>query len=78
MTCRLVSFAKRVCRIDIEEGVEAPRFTAHMTLVDEERGTQPVTFANGQIAEIHATSEELAMSSAVHYLEHVFGARAQN
>jgi hypothetical protein len=64
-------------RIEIEEGTEAPRFTAHLLLLEQSGGiARPLAFPDGHRAEIHATSENLALNSAIAYLRDCFGVRS--
>jgi hypothetical protein len=49
-----------------------------VALVDPDgRTTHPLIFDTGQRVEIHATSEPLALSSAITYLESRFGAPSE-
>jgi hypothetical protein len=75
MTCRHVALPDGVCRIEVEEGAEPPRFTAHMLIVGRDGRARPVVFDNGRVAEIHATSEALAINAAMTYLEDRLRAR---
>jgi hypothetical protein len=55
-----------------------PPFTAHVALVDPDGFTlHPLVFDTGERVEIHATSEPLALSSAITYLESRFGAPSE-
>jgi hypothetical protein len=74
MICRDVSLAHGVCRIEVEEGDQPPRYTAHLLILDPSNGRpHPVVFENGQVAQIHATTQDLAINSALMYLEDRFG-----
>jgi hypothetical protein len=73
-----IAFADGTCRIDIEEGPDIPRFTAHVGLIDPaSRRVRPLVFESGERVEIHATSEALALSSTISYLERRFGAPSE-
>jgi hypothetical protein len=64
----------RTFRIEIEEAPEPPRFTAHLLVVEASgRRVHPMTFRDGHAANIHATSERLALRAALAYLEDEFG-----
>jgi hypothetical protein len=79
MTCQEVSFAENMCRIEIEEGNQVPRYTAHFSVIDEAGGRiRPMVFGDGRRAEIHATSESLALTSAMTYLATLFGPPAES
>ncbi|MEO7191962.1 MAG: hypothetical protein ABI051_12980 [Vicinamibacterales bacterium] len=78
MTTHEITFARGTCRIEIEEHPEMPPFTAHVALLDADGGTvHPLVFNTGQRVEIHATSEPLALSSAITYLEGRFGSPSE-
>lgn len=71
-------FARNLCRIEIEESDQTPRYTAHLSIIDETGGRiRPLVFDDGRRAEIHATSEALALNSAVAYLAGLFGPPAE-
>ena len=73
-----IAFERGTCRIDIDERPEMPPFTAHVSLLDADGGTvHPLVFDTGERVEIHATSEPLALSSAITYLQSRFGAPSE-
>ena len=76
MTCQKVVFAKAACRIEIEPrpyAVTGPNYAALMYVIDGESVLRPV-FSDGSRVEIHATTEALALNSAITMLEGRFGA----
>ncbi len=81
MSCQDVAFAHASCRIEVSSGTRSPglpAFTARMALLEDEgRTVRPLVFADGRHAEIHATSEPLAMRSSMGFLEQCFGALAE-
>jgi hypothetical protein len=73
-----IAFAGGTCRIDVVEGDDIPRFTARIGLIEPvSRRVRPLVFESGERVEIHATSEALALSSAIAYLESRFGAPSE-
>jgi hypothetical protein len=78
MTSHEIAFAGGTFRIDVEVGPDIPRYTARIgMLVDGGQTLRPLVFENGARVEIHATSEPLAVSSAIAYLESRFGAPSE-
>jgi hypothetical protein len=77
MTCQEVAFAQATCRIDIDERTDTlgrPRYAASISLVDEAtHSVRPLIFLDRHRAEVHASSEGLALNSAIAFLERRFG-----
>ncbi len=77
MTCQDVFLARGMCRIEVSSELPnpgVPSYTARMSLLEDDgRVVRPLVFSDGRRAEIHATSELLALRSAVTYLEQRFG-----
>jgi hypothetical protein len=77
MTCQEVVFANAAFRIEIEPrpyAVAGPTFAALMYVIDGGDLLRPVHFRDGSRVEIHATTESLALSSAITLLAERFGA----
>ncbi|HVT47743.1 MAG TPA: hypothetical protein VHD57_08155 [Vicinamibacterales bacterium] len=75
MMCQELMLAHGIFRIEVEERPEMPRYTAHLSFVEDEgHVVRELVFADGRRAEVHATSENLALNSAVTYLQCLFGA----
>jgi len=67
-----------MCRIEISDEPwplgGTRRYVARMALVDSAGAAHPLTMEDGSLGEIHAESEELALSSAMTFLEGRVGA----
>src|SRR5262245_18847257 len=78
MSCQEAFFADAHCRIDIEPRPDAAgeaRFAATLAIVDpSSHALRPLVFRDGSRVTIPASSEALALNSAVTYLEKRFGA----
>jgi hypothetical protein len=79
MSCRTVGFANGTCLVEIqpEPGVpSAPNFTAFLSLIEDD-GTvvRPLVLRDGHRVRIRASSEPVALESAIRYLESRFGAK---
>lgn len=77
MTCQEVAFANAACRIELVPrpyAVNGPNFAALMYVIDGDDVLRPVLFPDGSRAEIHASTEALALNSAIAMLEARFGA----
>jgi hypothetical protein len=75
MRCQELSLAGGTFRIEVDRGSELPPFTARIWRLDAATGrAHPLEFADGRRAEVHATSEPLALNSAIAYLQNEFGA----
>jgi hypothetical protein len=80
MLCQDAAFVGARCRIEINEGDTGPgpRYSAVMyVLEDDDRVLRPIAFESGQRAEIKASSDALALASAISYLESRFGAQTE-
>lgn len=77
MACQQVAFEQGRCLVEIESKPSdpQPRFTAFMSVVEEDGAVvRPLVSPDGRRVRIHATSESLALDSALTYLEKRFGA----
>ena len=80
MSCQEVAFAHGKCGIEIREHPPdggPPTFIAHMFLLDDSGLAKPLVLTGGKLAEIHARTEELALNTAVTFLEGKFGALSE-
>jgi hypothetical protein len=75
MMCQELMLAHGIFRIEVEEGTGIPRYTAHLSYIEDDGHViRELVFPDGRRAEVHATSENLALNSAVTYLQCLFGA----
>lgn len=78
MTCQQMGFARGNCLVEIDTRSAAgdrPAYTAFLSLLEENGAiVRPLVKENGRRIEISASSEPLALHSAINYLETRFGA----
>ena len=78
MTCQQMEFARGNCLVEIDTRSANggyPAYTAYLSLLEEDGAiVRPLIMPNGRRIEISATSEPLAMDSAINYLKSRFGA----
>ncbi|HVT47744.1 MAG TPA: hypothetical protein VHD57_08160 [Vicinamibacterales bacterium] len=80
MCCRTVGFEHGTCLVEIQPEAGTPsasNFTAFLSLV-EDNGTviRPLVLRDGHRVRIRASSEPVALESAIRYLESRFGAKS--
>ncbi len=78
MTCQQMDFARGNCLVEIDARLAATgrrAYTAFLSLLEENGAiVRPLVKPNGRRIEISASSEPLAMDSAIDYLQGRFGA----
>jgi hypothetical protein len=81
MTCQQVRFLHGECLVEVDARDAAqgrPEYTAFVSLLEDGGAiVRPLVQLNGRRIEIRASSEPLAMTSAISYLQRRFGAISQ-
>jgi hypothetical protein len=80
MTCQQVGFLHGECLVEVDarRAAQGRGYTAFVSLLEDDGAiVRPLVQLNGRRIEIHASSEPLAMNSAISYLQRRFGAISQ-